>query len=270
MATYPIYAKQWLLLKNDLVASLKLWRLWTHLGWGDLLKQYRRSFLGPVWISLNTAVFIVLFSLIAAQLFKQSMETYLAYFCVGHVVFSFFSALVSEGCQTYISSEAFLKQTPYPKLAFVLRVVWRNVLTLGHNLPIVLAVLAWTGQLWAVRLPWLMLGLLLTLLAGALVVAILGALAARFRDIPMIVSSLMQISFFITPVMWQSNQLTERAQLLVVWNPLAAYLDLLRMPLLGTAPRSDAITLACATLVVLAGIFVLLYLNVRRRIVYWL
>ncbi len=122
MATYPIYAKQWLLLKNDLVASLKLWRLWTHLGWGDLLKQYRRSFLGPVWISLNTAVFIVLFSLIAAQLFKQSMETYLAYFCVGHVVFSFFSALVSEGCQTYISSEAFLKQTPYPKLAFVLRV----------------------------------------------------------------------------------------------------------------------------------------------------
>jgi lipopolysaccharide transport system permease protein len=258
------------LLQKDVVESIKLWRLWTHLGWGDILKQYRRSFLGPVWISLNTAIFIVVFSLIGAQLFSLPLQSYMPYFCTGHVFFSFFSSLINEGCQTYIASEAFLKQTPYPKMTFVLRVVWRNLIMLAHNFPVVVGVLWWAGLLPHLLLGWFVLGLALTLAAGTLLVALLGAIAARFRDIPMIVTSVMQITFFITPVMWQPQQLTERAQLVVLLNPLAAFLDLLRSPMLGQVPRDSALSLAAATVGVLALLYLALYLHARRRIVYWL
>lgn len=263
-------SSQWERLVKDVTGSLVLWRFWMHLGWGDVLKQYRRSFLGPVWISLNTAIFIVVFALIGAQLFKMSLETYLPYFCVGHVVFSFFSALAQEGCQTYIGAESFLKQTPYPKTAFVWRVMWRNLIMLAHNLPVVLGVLWWGGAVGEVRPGWLLAGLLLTVLAGAFLVAILGAISARFRDVPMMVSSLMQISFFVTPVMWQPDQLTERARLVVTWNPLAAFLDLIRRPLLGEVPETASLYMACCVTVGLGVVFVLIYLGARRRIVYWL
>lgn len=261
---------QWRLLKKDMLESIALWGLWTHLGWGDILKQYRRSFLGPMWISLNTAVFIVVFSLIGAQLFSLPLQSYMPYFCMGHVFFSFFSSMTNEGCQTYIASEAFLKQTPYPKMTFVFRVVWRNLIMLAHNFPVVLGVLWWAGVLPAGRMGWFALGLVLTVAAGTLLVALVGAISARFRDVPMIVTSVMQIAFFVTPVMWQPQQLTERAQLVVVLNPLAAFLDLLRSPLLGQAPPDSALSMAAATLAVLIALCVALYLHARRRIVYWL
>lgn len=266
----PRPTSQWTLLQRDMVASVRLWRLWTHLGWGDILKQYRRSFLGPIWITLNSAIFIVVFSLIGAQLFNLPLDTYLSYFCLGHVFFSFFSTTINDGCQTYIASEAFLKQTPYPKMAFVFRVIWRNLLMLSHNAPIVLGVMWWSGLLGKALFGWWLLGLALTVSTATLAVALLGAMAARFRDVPMIVTSVMQISFFVTPVMWQAQQLTERAQLVVHWNPLAAFLELLRAPLLGHVPSSEAWALASATLVLLMAIYLVVYVRIRRRIVYWL
>ncbi|MCM2252931.1 MAG: ABC transporter permease [Ramlibacter sp.] len=266
----PAAPSQFELLKKDVLESARLWRLWAHLGWGDIRKQYRRSFLGPMWISLNTAIFIVVFGLIGAQLFSMPVDTYVPYFCAGHVIFTFFSSLINEGCQTYIASDAFLKQTPYPKMAFVLRVVWRNLIMLAHNLPIVLAVLWWAGLVSGVLLGWFIVGLALSAATATLVVALLGAVAARFRDVPMIVGSVMQIAFFVTPVMWLPQQLTERARLVVLFNPLAAFLELLRAPILGQAPRSAALVFAVATLVVLALLYLAVYLKVRRRIVYWL
>lgn len=261
---------QWQLLCRDVQGSLRLWRLWTHLGWGDILKQYRRSFLGPIWISLNSAIFILLFSLIGAQLFSLPLENYLSYFCLGHVFFSFLTSTINEGCQTYIAADAFLKQTAYPKMVFVLRVVWRNLILLAHNAPIALLVLWWTGTWTAVRPGWFLLGLAITALSACLLVALLGALAARFRDVPMMITSLMQLAFFVTPVMWQPGQLTQRAQAVVLWNPMAAYLDLLRMPLLGQVPGTAALAMALGVLLMLALLFAWSYVKVRRRIVFWL
>lgn len=269
-SSMPPAISQWSLLWRDVRESVRLWRLWTHLGWGDILKQYRRSFLGPVWLTLNSTIFIVVFSLIGAQLFNLPLDTYLSYFCLGHVYFSFFSATLNEGCQTYIASEAFLKQTPYPKMVFVFRVMWRNLLMLAHSAPIVLGVLWWTGLLGKVELGWWCLGVVMTIAAATLAVALLGAMAARFRDVSMIVFSLMQIALFVTPVIWQTERLTERAQLIVHWNPLAAFLELLRAPLLGRAPSSEALLLASAVTLLLAVIYTAVYVRVRRRIVYWL
>jgi lipopolysaccharide transport system permease protein len=260
---------QWQLLKKDVADSARLWRLWMHLGWSDILKQYRRSVLGPLWISINSALFIVLFGLIGAQLFRLSVDEYLPYFCLGHIVFSFFTALAIEGCQTFIAAEAFLKQTPYPKTAFVLRVVWRNLLMFAHNLPVVVGVLAWAGLLGDVRPGWLLAGLALMLVAGTLAVAILGAVAARFRDVPLLATSVMQIAFFATPVMWKTGQLTERAAAVAQLNPLAAFLELLRAPMLGQAPSDGALAVAAVSLAALAALWVATYLAARRRIVYW-
>jgi len=259
------------LLARDIVLSLHAWRFWMYLAWNDIAKQYRRSFIGPVWITLNTAIFIVAFSLVGAQLFKLPVQEYLPYFCTGHILFSFLSQLINEGCQAYISADAFLKQTPYPKLAFIFRVVWRNLIMLAHNFVVITFVLVWSGH--AFRILWLelLVATIAVLLVSTLITALLGALSARFRDIPMIVTSLMQILFFITPVIWKPDQLTERAQTWIVhFNPLAALLDIMRAPLLGSSASYQSWILVFATLMVLTTCFVALYYFTRRRIVYWL
>jgi len=258
------------LLLGDVQGALKLWRFWLHLGLEDILKQYRRSFLGPVWISINTAIFIGAFGLIGSQVFKIDIKTYLPFFCVSHVLFLFISQCISDSCQTFIASSAFLKQTPYPKTAFGLRVIWRNLLMMGHNIPIALIVLLAFGRLDDVKPVPFIFGLAFTVICAALVSCILGALCARFRDIPMIVTSLMQIAMFLTPVMWQASQLSERAQLIVHVNPLAAFLDLVRAPVLGQSVDPNSYLMAGVTFIALLLAFFTVFLQSRRRLVYWL
>ncbi|MBV7429209.1 ABC transporter permease [Acidovorax sp. sif1233] len=258
------------LLWRDIRGAMLAWRFWCFMGWNDVAKQYRRTFLGPVWIALHTALFIIAFGLIGAQLFKYPPDWYLPYFCAGHVLFGYFSALINEGCLTYIGADAFLKQTPYPKMAFVFRTVFRCSLLMLHSAVIVLAVLLWSGRLGDVQW-WALLGAAaLTLAAACFVVAILGGLATRFRDVTVATGSLMQVSFFVTPVLWVPDQLTERAQWVVHLNPLALFLDLVRSPLMGTVPSMRTWGAAGGMVVLLALVFFWQYVVIRRRIVYWL
>lgn len=258
------------LLLLDVKQSCRAWRFWAHLGWEDIARQYRRSFLGPIWITLNTGLFIIVFGLIGAQLFNAPVTEYLPYLCVGHILFAYLSLVINEGCQTFIQAGPFLKQAPFPKFSFVFRVVWRNLVMLVHNLPVMLLVLAFTTGLSGIRPLWLLLGLCILIAVSGLIVAILGLVAARFRDVPMITSSVMQIAFFVTPVMWRPEQLTERGRLAVLLNPLAALLEVVRAPMLGLAPSSSALLIASLSTLFLLGLCVLLYVLARRRIVYWI
>ncbi|QIL69775.1 ABC transporter permease [Diaphorobacter sp. HDW4B] len=262
---------QWQLLLQDLTQSLRQWPLWMHLGWQDLLRQYRRSFLGPTWIAINMAIFTAAFGWIGAQLFNQDTKSYIPYFCLGNIFFGFLTGMFNDGCRTYIDAAPFLKQASYPKFTFIFRVVWRNLLLLVHQIPLILVVL-WYGDLLSHSLwhVWLA-GFIVSTICATLVLAILAAIATRFRDVPMVVSSILQIAFFITPVMWQSSQLTaSRSHLVTAFNPLAAWLELMRAPLLGKMPSDTAWLGAAVTFGILLVLTVVLYLAARRRINYWL
>ena len=264
-------SSQWDLLIRDFLSSLRLWLLWMHLGWQDLLRQYRRSFLGPAWIAINTAIFTAAFGWIGAHLFNQNIRTYIPYFCLGNVFFGFLTSTFNDGCRTYMDAAPFLKQSAYPKFVFVFRVVWRNLLLLAHQIPLIIFVLFigefLSGALW---LHWLA-GLLMATISAVFVVALLALISTRFRDIPMVIGSVLQIAFFITPVIWQTSQLpTTRSSLITTFNPLAAWLELMRAPLLGQVPQTAAWWTASICLAGLVVACTLAYLLARRRINYWL
>jgi ABC-type polysaccharide/polyol phosphate export permease len=95
-------------------------------------------------------------------------------------------------------------------------------------------------------------------------------LCARYRDIPPIVKSSMQVIFFITPVMWQPGGLIGRQHLIVDLNPLYAFLELIREPLLGNLPSLRNISVVLG--VTFVGFLMSFYLltHYRKRIIYWL
>jgi lipopolysaccharide transport system permease protein len=98
-----------------------------------------------------------------------------------------------------------------------------------------------------------------------------GALCARFRDVPQIIGALLQIAFFITPVMWNATILEghHNAGLLIQLNPFYYILEILRAPLLGT-PLTTGIILK--GVIVSTGIIILStigFAKTRGRIAYW-
>ena len=84
-----------------------------------------------------------------------------------------------------------------------------------------------------------------------------------------IVTSVMQMLMFLTPVFWMPESLPERAQY-ILWNPFAQMLELLRRPLMGgVADMHNWIGILGWTALSLLAAMVL-FTKYRRRVVYWL
>src|SRR5260370_37650545 len=127
--------------------------------------------------------------------------------------------MINEGCNCVSGAEAYLKQAPMPKSMFTARVVLRCLFNFGHDFLIVVVVLLIypPAMDWGIALviPRLFILALNVLLPGLL----MGLLCARFRDLSPIVTSVMRVAFFITPVIWMPKSLPGYAASLLLFNP---------------------------------------------------
>ena len=255
---------------EDILLSLKSARLWLFLGWYDIAKQYQRSFVGPIWLSISTGIFIGAFGFIWSEVFSIPISEYLPYVAAGHIVYTYINTMVIESSSVFINSEAFIKQIPSPKFIFPLRHVVRNFIIFLHNLVILVLVLWYFDLLININLLAFVIGILIISLNGVFVATYLGILATRFRDIPLVITNIMQVMFFVTPVLWKPEQISESAAFIVEYNPVAIFLIFARSPLLGVEV-SDYYTHA-ALLITLANLIICLlaFIKFRKNIVFWL
>ena len=172
-------------------------RVWSILGWQEVRQRYRRSILGPFWLTLSTGVMIIAMGPLYGRLLGQDVSSYLPYLAVSLVLWQLLANLTTESRQAFIAAEPYIKNLKLPLLVHVLRVIWRNLIIFAHNLLIVVIVYAIAAPAmgWHVlRFP-LALGVLLT---NALWLGLfLGLLCARFRDIPQILPALFKSHSFL-------------------------------------------------------------------------
>ena len=253
----------------DLLDGLSRSWLWMTLAHQDLKLRYRGSILGPFWQTITTAVMIGAMGFIYAKLFNTPLEDYLPLLTAGLVFWQFTSGMITEGCSTFYSVQGIIQQVKLPFSLHAYRLVYRNLLILLHNFVIIPIVFAIFPQ----SISWLRVlelgpGLVLILLNGVWVSILLGMISARFRDVPPIVASIVQVVFYITPIFWPAAALGEN-RWLAEFNPIYAAIDVMRAPLLGqpTEPYSWLI-LAIVTVLGWAGTFAF-FARFRTRIAYW-
>ncbi|HCN6033366.1 TPA: O89/O101/O162 family O-antigen export ABC transporter permease subunit, partial [Escherichia coli] len=80
---------------TDIYSSIKSWHLWTTLGWLELRQRYKRSIVGPFWITLSMAVLIIALGVIYGELFKLEVKEYLPMLAVGLVFWNFISGVIN-------------------------------------------------------------------------------------------------------------------------------------------------------------------------------
>ncbi len=253
---------------RDLREAAKLWRLCWTLAFLDIRLRYRGSMLGPFWLTLSTGAMVSAMGVLYSELFHISLHEYLPFLTVSLVLWGFVSTLFAEACVSYTANDGMIRTVRIPFLLYAARTVLRNLVVLAHNIVIVVAVdlFVWTGPgiegLLAIP------GLALWIIDGLAIVIMLGALCARFRDIPPIVGSVVQMSFFVTPVLWKP-QLVGEHQWLLPANPFYDILEVIRSPLLGEIPTTTTYLAALGYSFLLCGAAWLLFARVRGRIAFW-
>ena len=252
----------------DIIEGAHALHLWRMLGWQDVRQRYRRSKLGPFWLTISMGILVGSLGVLYAVLFKIEVANYLPFVAAGFVVWGLISSLINDSCAAFIGAGIVIKQVELPLSVHVYRVVWRNFIIFAHNAVIfvVVAVLfsIWPGWAGLLVLP----GLAILCLNGIWIGLLLGLVSARFRDVPQIVASVVQVAFFLTPIIWKPELLPDRALVLDL-NPFFHIVELVRAPLLGHAP---GLASWLATLGITLGgwlMTLVMYRRYRWRIAYW-
>ena len=252
----------------DLASGMLSIHLWSQMGWQEIKQRYRRSVLGPFWITISCGALVGAMGPLYSILLRQPVETYFPYVAIGCVLWLMMSSQLSDSCQAFISSESYIKQIKLPLTVHVMRVVWRNILIFAHNCVVIAAVLLWRPPALDWTLVLVPLGFM-ALLANAIWVGLLlGLLCARFRDIPLLVASILQMALFITPILWQVDMLGEFAWIAML-NPLFHFVEVIRSPLLGTGAAASSWLGILIITVVGWPLTMYLFARYRARIAYW-
>lgn len=258
---------------SDIRQGVTEWRMWGRQGWSDVRVRYRRTAFGPFWATLSLGIFMVSFSVVWANLWKLDVREYLSFVSAGMLSWTLISAIITEGTTTFISAESLIKSMGFPYTVLSCAVVWRNLIIFFHNIVAYLGVMVFCG----VPVTWNSLlivpGLLLIALNGIWVTTLLGMSGARYRDIQQLIVSILQILMFVTPIFWSPDQISGRAALVLIlvdFNPLLHYVEIVRNPLLGKP--TSFLNWEMALLGTLIGWCLTLYVfsRFRRRVAYWL
>lgn len=253
---------------RDIAAGWRRRELWMTLGLHDVRKRYRRSKLGPFWITLSMGVMVLALGLLYGRIFGQDMHQYLPFLAAGFVVWGLIQTMVNEGSQAFINSEGMIRQLNAPVSIYAYREIWSGLIAFGHNIWIYFAVALWYGIDLNWNLLWIPVAILVLLVNGLWMSLFFGLLSARFRDVPLIIGSVVQVLFFVTPVIWRPEMLPGRALMLHL-NPFYHMVEIARAPMLGHAPAPEHWIAVILLAVVGWAITLLFYSAYRWRIAYW-
>jgi ABC-type polysaccharide/polyol phosphate export permease len=253
---------------DEVLAGFLAWRVWTILGWDDVRQRYRRSVLGPFWITLSTAVFILLLGVIYSRLFHTDIATYIPYLAAGLPLWGFISQTTNESCMAFHEGGRLMKQIKLPLSVYILRVIWRNLIIFLHTIvifiPVAIVFKVAPNMATLLVLP----ALFLVCINMIWLATLLAVLSTRYRDMMPIVATGVQIMMFVTPIMWTKNSLNGDNYIAQI-NPIYHLIDLVRAPMLGTTPALLSWLIVAGMAIVGSALAIALLVSKSRRIVFW-
>lgn len=259
---------------GDLTAGWRQRNLWGHLGLQDIKQGYRRSVIGPLWITISMAVTAVALGILYSALFGQPLAKFLPYVATGLIVWQFIAGCVNDGVQVFIRNEGLIKHLPSPLSVHVFRLVWHQLLLFVHNFAVYVVLISVFWRPLGVEVLLAVPALVLLVLNGGWFVLVIGVIATRFRDIPPLTSSIVQLLFFMTPIVWvyedfaNNPRIADRAKLAEL-NPFMHFVQIIRQPLLGQTIEVRHWVVAGAITAVGWVLALLVLRNYRARVPYW-
>lgn len=259
--------------------DLDLRRAWEHrdllllFALRDIKVRHKQTLLGPGWLVLQPLVWTAVFTATISGVAGVSTANQPAplFYLSGLIIWSYFSQVIFATSQVFIENEHLFSKVYFPRIVVPLSSLISTGVALLIQFAVVVVFLVafqWMGKTdglsWRiVTFPLVVLHLAAVSLAVGL---ILGASTAKYRDLGFMMPFLVQVSMFITPVLYPFSAIPERYRVVAsLANPLAAIVQESRWCFLGESTFTLAQLLASLlTTVIALACGVLLYQRIER------
>jgi ABC-type polysaccharide/polyol phosphate export permease len=239
-----------------------------YMAWADTKARYKNSVIGPFWPTLTNVFGVLGLGLVWGHLLKQDMNTFIPQLTAGLIVWQLIAGVLTDAPSTFTRHGAMIRNVAMPSWFFAVRALSKHLINLLHNVVIIVGVM-WYYQVPLTANTWLLLpGLLLVTLNLYWLLHGLGLAGARFRDIEMLITSIVPLLFFISPVIYRADSLP--ASLNVVWlNPFSYMIEAVRTPLLGAAPPAQTWAVLLGMLIAGGGLTWLYQRKQGKNLAFW-
>ncbi len=252
----------------DIVNGARLYVLWSHLAFHDIRQRFRRSVLGPFWLTLSMGILVATLGFVFSTLFQQDVAKTLPYIATGLIFWGLLTNCINEGTTVFIAAASDIRNLPMPLSVHFYRMMARNVMIWGFNMAIYLIVVVWFGLVPGWNILWFIPSFILFLINTAWISLAVGVLSTRYRDIPQVIANVLQVIFFLTPIFWSPETLPNRPAF-VILNPFYHLIEIVRAPLLGEMPSQPSWVLCIGMAAAGLGFNAWLYRRAHARIAYW-
>jgi lipopolysaccharide transport system permease protein len=258
--------------KNYLAAVWQCRYFWLSLVRMDLRTRYRRSVLGMGWSLLHPLAMTAILCIVFYSIMHAKVRDYAPYLIAGLATWNFLVASALQGCQCFFQGESYIRQYPAPLAIYPLRTSLGGMVHFLVALSVVLC-LAWCFKGFPNPLSLLcLLPALLLLFALSWSVAVIAGFAnVYFQDTQHLCEVGFQMLFYATPIMYRVEDLHGRLAWLMHYNPLVAFLRLVRDPILdGRAPSPATCTVAGCGVVLTTGVACVLLQRLQKSLIFQL
>lgn len=236
----------------------------------DLKVRYRRSSIGFAWTMLQPLMTMLVLSLVFSSIFRFDVENYAVYALSGILFWNFFSQSILSSMNSLRHNAPLLTKLPIPKVVFPLSTVLAGLVNLLLALVPLFVLLLVTGHPLRSSLLFLPVAILLattfTFGAGLL----LAPLAALFSDIVELVTVLLTLAMYLTPVFYPMAIVPDRFRWVVRFNPLRSVLEVFRDPIYhGKVPPISHLAVALGVTVIVLMIGVLAFRRSSDKIAFY-
>lgn len=255
---------------KDVLESVRKVEIWGHFAISDTRARYARSVLGPLWITLGTALGVVGLSLVWSNVMGIPLEKMLPNLAVGLVTWFFISGVLTESSSCFINQSAIIKNySGIPLYIHVLRLLTKHFINFLHNTLIVFLVILYfrTSDLAGVALSFV--GVIFLVLNMAWLSLLLAVIGSKYRDLAPSIEALMPILFFLMPILYRKADISG-TQLWYDLNPLAHLFSIVKDPLLAIDFDLASYQWAFFTLIIGWSISLFVYNKSIKNIPFWI
>ena len=252
----------------DILNGARLYELWIRFAVHDIRQRFRRSVLGPFWLTISMGTMVATLGFLFSAVFHQDVAKTLPYIATGLIFWGLLTSCINEGAMVFIAAKADIHNLPMPLSVHFYRMMARNIMTWGFNMAIYLVMVVWFELIPGWNALLFIPGFILFLINAAWISLAIGVLSTRYRDVPQVIANAIQVVFFLTPIFWSPESLPGRPAF-VTLNPFYHLIEIVRAPLLSEVVSPLSWSLCIGMAAAGLGFTAWLYRRAHARIAYW-
>lgn len=223
------------------LAGLKLGALWEYrellyfLVWRDIKVRYKQTLLGVIWIVLQPVVTVAIFSVIFGTLLRvpSGDVPYPVFVYSGLLPWTYFATSVTRSAGSVVGSSHLITKVYFPRMIIPASGMISSLVDFVIAFVVLLVMMAIYGVTPTLNILLLPGFVLLAMMAALACGLWLSALNVRFRDVTYMTPFLIQMGFYLTPIIYPSTLIPEPFRYLLGLNPMTGVVAGFRWALLG-------------------------------------